>query len=76
MNPSDYFILVQYDIFSTIVERERGIHLGGQLNEQKIFHFDNLSYREECASQPSGTGVAADRKNIQNGRTILCIEVT
>lgn len=74
MNPEDYLVLVQFNIFSTIVEKERGIHLGGQLNEQKIFHFANFSYREECAIQPSGTGIAADRECPQNGKTVLCIQ--
>lgn len=74
MNPADYLTLAQFDIFTTIVEKERGIHLGGQLNEQKLFHFENLSYQEECASQPSGTGIVADREEPQKGKSILCIE--
>lgn len=74
MNPADYLTLVQFDIFTTIVEKERGIHFGGQLNEQKLFHFENFSYQEECASQPSGTGIVADREEPRNGRVILCIE--
>lgn len=74
MNPADYLTLLQFDIFTTIVEKERGIHLGGQLNEQKLFHFENFSYQEECASQPSGTGIVADREEPRNGRVILCIE--
>ena len=74
MNPSDYLALVQFDVFTTIVERERGIHLGGQLNEQKFFHFENFSYKEECVSQPFGTGIVADREETRRGRVILCIE--
>lgn len=75
MKPEDYLVLLQFEIFSAIVEQQRGIHLGGQLNEQKIFHFENFSYQEESAGQPSGTGMAADREKPQTGKIILCMEV-
>lgn len=75
MNPADYLTLVQFDIFSIIVERERGIHLGGKLNEQKVFHFDNFSYQEECASYSSGTGITANSQSPQNGKVVLCIQM-
>lgn len=75
MNPEDYLSLLQFDVFSTIVEKEQGIHLGGRLNEQKIFHFENLSYREESVRQPAGIGMAADIESPCIGRTVLCIRV-
>ena len=75
MNSEDYLSLLQFDVFSTIVEKEQGIHLGGRLNEQKIFHFENLSYREESVRQPAGTGMAAEPQSPGIGRTVLCIRV-
>lgn len=74
MNPEDYLTLMQFEVFSTIVEKERGIHLGGQLKEQKLFHYENFSYKEEMVALPAGTGIVADKKQPRNGKTILTIQ--
>lgn len=73
--PEDYLSMMQFEMFSTLVERERGIHLGGQMIEQKIFHYDNFNYKEKTAILPAGTGIVADKKQPRNGRRILCIKV-
>lgn len=55
-NQDDYLKINGRDIYSNMIADRVGIHLGGNVSEQRIFNFDTLPFSEKSKKTKNGIG--------------------
>lgn len=58
-------------IYTSFTGYKSGVYLGGNLDSQKIFTFENLTYSESTKSMKKGLGMTPSYKNNLEGKTIV-----
>ena len=67
----DMISLMSYKAYKSYVSYRKGIHLGGNLNSQKVFSFQNVSYTELGKTMKKGRAYAADEEDETIGHQIV-----
>ena len=62
---------MSYKAYKSYVSYRKGIHLGGNLNSQKVFSFQNDSYTELGKTMKKGRAYAADEEDETIGHQIV-----
>lgn len=63
--------LLSYQAYQFYISYKKGIHLGGNLNTQKIFQFQNIPYAELGKPMKKGIAYAADEEDEAAGIRIV-----
>ena len=50
---------------------KKGIHLGGNLTAQKLFHFQNIAYAQQSKVMKKGLGYVPDEDEESNGIEVV-----
>lgn len=58
-------------VYEDFVSYKMGVHLGGNLDSQRIFSFGNIPYMEQTKSMKIGTGIVPSYENMLVGQTIV-----
>ncbi len=58
-------------IYTSFTGYKAGVYLGGNLDAQKIFTFENLTYSESTKSMKKGLGMTPSYENNLEGKTIV-----
>lgn len=57
MNPDNYSDMIIRNAYKYFTAAKTGIHLGGNLDKQKVFSISNIPYTEQAKSSPKGVAV-------------------
>lgn len=71
LKPEDNAKLNAYKAFRLFAGYRKGIHLGGNFSDQKIFNFQNIPYSELVKTMKKGEAYATDRDNEAEGVHIV-----
>ena len=71
LGSEDHTRLVGRRLYEMIRENCAAVYLGGGLDRQNIFDCAYLSYTEQCASKPVGTGTVIKRRGIRYSSDII-----
>lgn len=67
----DHALLSMYKGYKSYISYKRGIHLGGNLQAQNIFAFQNLSYAQQTKGNKKGFGYVPDEEEESNGIEVV-----
>lgn len=67
----DQSILPSYRAYSLFISYKKGIHIGGNLNMQKIFSFQNISFTQQTKTMKKGRGYVPDNEEESIGREVV-----
>ncbi|MDO5131590.1 MAG: hypothetical protein Q4D81_01250, partial [Eubacteriales bacterium] len=73
MNPDDRKDILDSTVFKAFTARREGIHLGGRINDQRIFEFPTMPFSEKTAPEKPGHGVTAPTETEDWHRIVLPI---
>lgn len=59
-NTDDYLSIANKRIYANMSSHKMGVHLGGNIGQQKIFNFSNIAYTNQNKNMPVGMGLAAN----------------
>ena len=71
LKSDDAIELLSYQAYQSYVSYKKGIHLGGNLNTQKVFQFQNIPYAELGKPMKKGLAYAADEEDEAAGIQIV-----
>lgn len=71
MKNEDHAVLSAYKAYQYYISYKKGIHLGGSLNDQKIFSFQNLSFAQQSKSRKRGLGYVPDEEEESVGIEVV-----
>ncbi len=60
LKAEDQSLLTAYRAYSLYVSYKKGIHLGGNLSQQKLFNFQNVSFTQQTKGMKKGMGYVPD----------------
>ena len=67
----DQGALAGQKLYRSFISDKKGVHLGGELNNQKFLTARNLSYTEQTKTQKPGIGYVNDREEGSNVEKIV-----
>ena len=67
----DEAVLVAYKAYASFVSAKKGIHLGGNLAGQRLFHFQNVPFAEQSKPMKRGMAYIADDEEESSGNLIV-----
>ena len=59
MNQDDRINIIDFPVFAAFTAMKSGIHIGGKVQEQRIFDFSSMPFREQNAPIKPGCGIIA-----------------
>jgi S-DNA-T family DNA segregation ATPase FtsK/SpoIIIE len=71
LKPEDHAVLSAYKAYQDYISYKRGIHLGGNLQAQKVFNFQNLSFAQQSKSTKRGIGYVPDEEEESIGIQVV-----
>lgn len=71
VSPEQHLTLLNYRLYKNMISYGTGIHLGGNLNGQKLFRFENIPYSEKNKISGPGTGVVPAKDDSLKGLEIV-----
>ena len=71
LTTEDAISLTGYKAYRSFTGYKKGMHLGGNLNAQKLFNFQNINYAEMSRAAKKGVGYAADEEDETSGIRIV-----
>lgn len=71
LTTEDAISLTGYKAYRSFTGYKKGMHLGGNLNAQKLFNFQNINYAELSRTAKKGLGYAADEEDETSGIRIV-----
>ena len=60
-----------HQIYRSFVKGKQGVHLGGELNSQKMLSFRNIPFAEQARSLKPGIGYVPDNEDVMNVDQII-----
>ena len=67
----DEAVLVAYKAYASFVSAKKGIHLGGNLAGQRLFHFQNVPFAEQSKPMKRGMAYITDDEEESSGNLIV-----
>lgn len=67
----DHALLSAYKAYHSYISYRKGIHLGGNLQAQKIFNFQNLSFAQQSKAAKRGMGYVPDEEEESVGIEVV-----
>ncbi|MCB6415386.1 type VII secretion protein EssC [Faecalimonas umbilicata] len=64
-------LLAAYKAYQLFTGYKKGIHLGGNLTAQKLFHFQNIAYAQQSKVMKKGLGYVPDEEEESNGIEVV-----
>ena len=71
LTTEDAVSLTGYKAYRSFTGNKKGMHMGGNLNAQKLFNFQNINYAEMSRAAKKGLGYAADEEDETSGIRIV-----
>lgn len=71
LQTEDHSALTAYKGYNLFVSYKKGIHLGGNVNQQRIFDFQNISFAQQSRSMKKGRGYVPDEEEESLGREVV-----
>lgn len=71
LKAEDHALLSAYKAYHSYISYKKGIHLGGNLQTQKIFNFQNLSFAQQSKAAKRGIGYVPDEEEESIGVEVV-----
>lgn len=71
LKAEDESMLAAYKAYLLFTGYKKGIHLGGNLAAQKIFHFQNIAFAQQSKATKKGYGYIPDAEEESNGIEVV-----
>ena len=71
LKAEDHALMSAYKAYHSYISYKKGIHLGGNLQAQKIFNFQNLSFAQQSKATKRGMGYVPDEEEESVGIEVV-----
>ena len=71
LKQEDEAVLIAYKAYQSFTEAKKGMHLGGNLSQQRLFSFQNIPFAKQSAAAKKGEAFASDNEEEGTGIEVV-----